>query len=341
MPRFERSTHPGRLGPCNGPACAFALPYTSRVPRIHPSAVIVGDANLADDVEIGPNCVLFGPITLGAGTVLIANVCLHGPLVMGERNIVYPAASIGFAPQDLGFDRDKPGAGCVIGSRNVFREGVTVHRGKTDQPTRIGDDNYWMAFSHAGHDSIIGNRNIFANSTLIGGHVEIADRVITGGNTGVHQFVRIGRGVFITGNAGTSLDVPPFVTVTATNLGGSLNIIGMRRSGMPREQIDTVRWVYRILMRSGLAPRAALARLRERAGDPIVDEYIQFVESAKRPIIHGSGRATRGTRGAPSGVAADDGDIAPETEGDIAPEIDAGARAPADSPRRAGSGRRA
>lgn len=268
------------------------------MPRIHPSAVIVGDANLADDVEIGPNCVLFGPVTLGAGTILIANACLHGPLTMGERNIVYPAASIGFAPQDVGFDRDRPGVGCVIGSRNTFREGVTVHRGKTELPTRIGDDNYWMAFSHCGHDSIVGSNNIFANSTLIGGHVELADRVITGGNTSIHQFVRIGRGVFMSGNVATSLDVPPFVMVTGTNVGGSLNIIGMRRAGMSRAEIDAVRWAYRLVMRSGLTPRSAVERLRERAGEPVIDEYIRFIEGAKRPIIHGSGRAVRGTRAA-------------------------------------------
>lgn len=265
------------------------------MPRIHPSATIVGEAILADDVEIGPNCALFGPVTLGAGTKLIANACLHGPLVMGERNIVYPGASIGFAPQDVAFDRDSAGAGCVIGSGNVFRECVTIHRGKTDQPTRIGDDNYWMACSHAGHDAIVGSRNIFANSTLLGGHVELGDRIITGGNTSVHQFVRIGRGVFMTGNVATSLDVPPFFMVTGTNLAGSLNLVGMRRSGMQRDQIDAVRWVYRTLMRSGLAPRAAVERLRERAGEAIVDEYIRFVEQAKRPIIHGRGRAVRGT----------------------------------------------
>jgi len=271
------------------------------VARIHASAVIVGDATLADDVEIGPNCVLFGPITLGAGTILIANVCLHGPLTMGERNIVYPGASIGFAPQDLGFDRDSPGAGCVIGSGNTFREGVTIHRAKWANPTRIGDDNFWMANSHAGHDCVVGSRNIFANSALLGGHAEVADRVIMGGNVSIHQFVRIGRSAFVAGSAGCSLDVPPFFMVTGINIAGSLNIIGMRRSGMPREQIDAVRWVYRTLMRSGLPPRAALERLRERAGEPIVDEYIKFVESAKRPIIHGRPRAVRGV----SGLASD------------------------------------
>lgn len=265
------------------------------MPRIHPSAVIQGDVQLADDVEIGPGCVLFGPITLGAGCVLVANACLHGPLRMGERNIVYPSAALGFAPQDLGFDPRKAGAGCVIGDRNTFREGVTIHRGKTEVPTTVGHDNYWMAFSHAGHDSIIGSHCVFGNSTLIAGHVEVADRVISGGNVSVHQFVRLGRGVFISGAMATSLDVPPYFMVTGDNIAGSLNLVGMRRSGMSREQIDTVRWVYRTVMRSGLPPKAALVQLRERAGDPLVDEYIRFIETAKRPIIHGAGRAVRGS----------------------------------------------
>lgn len=257
--------------------------------------MIVGDAQLADDVEIGPNCVLFGSITLGAGTILIANATLHGPLTMGERNIVYPAAAIGFAPQDLGFDHDAPGSGCVIGDRNTFREGVTIHRGKTERPTRIGNDNYWMASSHAGHDAQIGNHCILANSTLLAGHVEVGDRVISGGNVSIHQFVRLGRGSFVSGSMATSLDVPPYFMVTGDNIAGSLNLVGMRRSGMTREQIDSVRWIYRVLMRSGLPPRAALVQLRERAGDPLVDEYIRFVETAKRPIIHGTGRAARGS----------------------------------------------
>lgn len=253
--------------------------------------------NLADDVVIGPGCVIFGPVTLGPGCVLIANACLHGPLTMGDRNVVYPAASIGFAPQDIGFDRSQLGAGCVIGDRNTFREGVTIHRGKTDQPTRIGSDNYFMASSHAGHDAIIGNHCIFANGTLLGGHVEIGDRVITGGNVPVHQFVRLGRGVFISGSMATSLDVPPFFMVTGSNISGTLNLVGMRRLGVPREQIDMARWVHRTLMRSGLPLSTALERLRERGDDPMVREYIQFIESAKRPIIHGVGRPLRGTRG--------------------------------------------
>ena len=264
------------------------------MPQIHPSAVIQGDVQLADDVRIGPGCVLFGPVALGKGCELIANACLHGPLRMGERNILYPSAAIGFAPQDIGFDRNTPGAGCVIGNGNTFREGVTIHRGKTDQPTQIGNDNYWMAFSHAGHDAIVGSNCIFGNSTLIAGHVEVADRVISGGNVSIHQFVRLGRGVFISGAMATSLDVPPFFMVTGNNIAASLNLVGMRRSGMSRDQIDTVRWVYRTVMRSGLPPKAALVSLRERAGDPLVDEYIRFIETAKRPIIHGTGRAARG-----------------------------------------------
>lgn len=259
--------------------------------------------DIADDVQIGPGCVLFGPITLGPGCVLIANACLHGPLRMGERNVVYPAAALGFAPQDIGFDPATAGAGCVIGSGNTFREGVTIHRGKTDQPTRIGDRNYWMAFSHAGHDAIVGNGCIFGNSTLIAGHVEVADRVISGGNVSVHQFVRLGRGVFISGAMATSLDVPPFFMVTGANIAGSLNLVGMRRSGMSREQIDTVRWVYRVLMRSGLPPKAALETLRRRGDEPLVREYIDFIAAAKRPIIHGTGRAARGV--APAAGARD------------------------------------
>ncbi len=264
------------------------------MPRIHPTAVIEGDVKLAPGAVVGPWCVLhgtLGPIAVGAGTLLRANVHLTGPLTIGENNDIYPFAAIGGAPQDLGFSPDTPGAGLIVGDGNVFRESVTIHRPKTKDPGRIGNRNYFMAASHAGHDCIIGNNNVFGNATQIGGHVEIADKVITGGVSAIHQFVRIGRGAFVSGIAGPTLDLCPWFVITGVNYVGSINVVGLRRSGATGATIDTVRWVYKTLCRSGLLPKNALALLRSRQGDPVVDEYIQFVESSKRGIVTARGRA--------------------------------------------------
>ncbi len=261
--------------------------------KIHPTSIIEGDVTLAEDVVVGPWCHLLGtlgPITIGPGTVLQARVQLEGPLTIGSNNSIGTNTCIGCAPQDLGTPADFPGKGIIIGSKNVFREGVTISRPKMDQPGRIGDQNYWMANSHAGHDCIVGNNTVFANGTLLAGHVEVADRVMTGGAAGIHQFVRLGRGCFISGLAGASYDVCPFFLVTATNYARGLNIVGMRRSGISSAAIDSARWAYATLCRSRLLPKNALDLLRNRAGDPMIDEYIAFVEGSKRGIVHTHGR---------------------------------------------------
>ncbi|MGA1223309.1 MAG: acyl-ACP--UDP-N-acetylglucosamine O-acyltransferase [Phycisphaerales bacterium] len=263
------------------------------MPRIHPSAILDGDISLADDVEVGPGCILRGRISLGAGCVLVQGVHLHGPLEMGAGNIVYPGAAIGFAPQDKGFHPSKEGAGTVVGDGNVFREHVTIHRAtRDDRPTRIGSRGYWMASSHAGHDVQVGDDCVFANNTLFGGHAEIADRVVSGGGAAVHQFARVGRGAMLSGLAGVSKDVCPFFTVTNTNYIGSYNRIGMRRGGFAQADIDTVREIYGILVRSRRPYSERLRALEALAGSPVADEFIAFVRASKRGIMTRHGRAT-------------------------------------------------
>jgi UDP-N-acetylglucosamine acyltransferase len=266
------------------------------MPEIHPSAVIDEMVAIADDVVVGPGCVLTGDVTVGPGTRLVGNVYLNGPVTMGGDNVVYPFACLGFAPQSTGYDPNDPGCGLIIGDGNTFREGVTIHRAMTDEgPTRVGNGNYFMANAHAGHDAQIGSDCIFGNQTLLAGHVRIDDRVITGGNAVVHQFCRVGRGAMFSGLVGVSLDVPPWFMVTGINICGSVNLIGLRRSGMPRESIDAVRWAYRTLYRSGHTTAQALDVLKERADEPIVAEYVEFIETSKRNICPARGKASRGT----------------------------------------------
>jgi UDP-N-acetylglucosamine acyltransferase len=257
------------------------------MPQIHPTAVIEGDVALAEDVVVGPYCVLTGPVTVGAETTLVGNVYLQGPITLGARNVVYPFTCLGFAPQHLKFDPATHGAGLVIGDGNTFREHVTVHRAFATEPTRIGDANLFMAGSHVGHDCRVANACILTNAVLLGGHVDLADRTIVGGGTVIQQFARVGRGAMISGRCGISLDVPPYALITGVNLWASVNLIGMRRAGIAREDIDDARWVHRVVCRDGHSPKRALEILRERGERPIVAEYVRFLESCRRGYCSG------------------------------------------------------
>jgi len=266
------------------------------MPEIHPSAIVAREARLADDVVVGPHCVLTGPVELGPGCRLIGNAYLNGPLRLGRDNLVYPFTTLGFAPQDFKWDPAEPGAGIEIGDGNVFRESVTIHRATSHEtPTRIGDRNYWMVNSHAGHDCRIGHGCVFANGTLLAGAVEIGDGVITGGNVAIHQHCRVGRGALLSGTMGLNKDLPPFFMLTGGNLAGSINVVGMRRVGMPGAEIDDVKWVFKTLYRRGLSLARARELLHERAERPIVAEYLAFLDASQRGIVPGEGSRLRGT----------------------------------------------
>jgi UDP-N-acetylglucosamine acyltransferase len=266
------------------------------MPEIHPTAIVEGDVELAPGVVVGPHCVLRGPIRIGAGTHLVGSAYLHGPLALGERNVVYPFTTLGFAPQHLDWDPERPGAGLEIGDANVFRESVTISRAASDElPTRIGDGCYWMANTHAGHDCQIGHRCVIANGTLLAGSVRFGDGVVTGGNVAVHQHCHVGRGALLSGTMGLNRDLPPFFMLTGGNIAGSINLMGMRRAKMPHEQIDDVKWVYKTLYRRGLPRKRAIEQLEERADRPLVAEYLDFLRESKRGLCPSRGQARRGT----------------------------------------------
>ena len=263
--------------------------------KIHSSAVVQGDVMIADDVIIGPNCVIdgtIGPIRVGAGCRLIANCYLTGPLTLGEHNTLWPSVSLGTPPQDVGTDPYKPGAGLEIGNHNVFREGFTAHRAKTDTPTSIGEHNYFMSCSHVGHDCQVGNHIQLANGSLLAGHVTMGDKVIMGGGAGVHQFCRVGEGVFFRGLAGASMDVPPWCIVIETNRIAGLNLVGMRRSGMSTEDLQRRRSIFRLMYRQGLSMASVVTQLRADA-DPVAIEYADFIEASKRGVCHTRDRSAR------------------------------------------------
>jgi UDP-N-acetylglucosamine acyltransferase len=268
---------------------------------IHPTAIIDGEVTIGPGTVIGPGCMILGtlgPVRIGAGCTLVARAIVNGPISIGDGNVLYPNACLGFAPQDLEFDPQSAGAGCIIGNRNTFREGVTIHRGRTDVPTRMGDSNYWMTNTHLGHEGVVGNHCIFASGCVLAAHVVVEDRVIIGGCTAIHQFVRLGRGSFVSGAIGLGLDLPPWFMATGNNLAASVNLVGLRRSGATAEDVHDVRWCFKTVYRNGGTPQQAIPALEERASRPAVAECLAFIKSTKRGICHGAGRAARGTGGA-------------------------------------------
>jgi UDP-N-acetylglucosamine acyltransferase len=176
------------------------------MPTVHPTSLLDGAVELGEDVTIGPSCVLTGPIRIGRGTRLIGHAYLQGPLELGADNVVYPFVCLGFAPQHLRFDPRTPGQGLTVGDGNTFREHVTIHRAFAEEhPTTIGNRNYFMGGTHAGHDCRVGDECVLVNGALLGGHVTLQDAVTVGGGTVVHQFVRIGRGAMLSGSMGLTL----------------------------------------------------------------------------------------------------------------------------------------
>lgn len=264
--------------------------------RIDPSAVIGPDVELADDVEIGPSCRLTGRITLGPGTMLMGYNFLRGPLTIGANNRIYPFVCIGFEPQDFKFDLSKDGAGTVIGDDNLFRENVTIHRATSDTvPTRIGNGNMLMVGSHVGHDATVGNRCVLANQALLGGHSVLYDLVNIGGSGGIAQKVAVGRLGFVSGASAATSHIPPFMVSRSLRTVGGINIIGLRRSGMKRDEIDQVKWIFRTLyLTRNTRPRAIEALETRAAESAVVAEMLAFLRRHRGPIAElEQGKASR------------------------------------------------
>jgi UDP-N-acetylglucosamine acyltransferase len=258
--------------------------------RIHPTAIISTEAELADRVEVGPYAVLDGPVTLGPDCRVGPGAHLIGPLAMGRGNQVHSGAVLGERPQHTQY-KGEP-TRLEIGDVNIFREHVTVHRGTTASwTTQIGSHNFFMANSHVAHDCRVGNRCILANNALLGGHCELADNVFLSGNSAVHQFVRVGRLALLSGCSATTKDIPPFVIQQNIDTVFGVNVIGLRRAGFPRGEIDAVRRAFHILFRRGFTLPVALAQLQQELPDSAaVEELVTFLRQTRRGINPMRGR---------------------------------------------------
>lgn len=265
------------------------MPVSQSMNRIHPTALIDPGAELADDVEVGAYTVIGPHVTIGAGTVIASHVVVEGRTTIGERNRIASFNAIGGAPQDKKYAGEP--TRLEIGHGNLIREFGTYNLG-TEQGggvTRIGDDNWIMAYVHVAHDCIVGSHTIFANKAQIAGHAEVGDWAILGGDTGVHQFVRIGAHAFT--GIGTMLrqDVPPFMMVSGDPAAPhGINVEGLKRRGFDAATIAALRRAYKSLYRSGLTLEEAKAALEAQVG-----EGGEAAESLRR-LNAFLGSATRG-----------------------------------------------
>lgn len=224
---------------------------------IHPTAIIHEGAILGKNVEIGPFCIVGKDVIIGDETKLISHVVIEGHTEIGKNNEFYQFSSIGIPPQDKAYNNEPTKT--IIGDRNLFREGCTVHRATTKQDfvTKIGNDGYFMTGVHFAHDCNIGSNVTLANGTMCAGHVTVGDFVQMGGACGVTPFCSIGNGAFIGAASAIDKDVPHFCTAFGNRIRlKGVNIIGMKRRGFSKEDISEVIEFYRMMEASALSPRA-------------------------------------------------------------------------------------
>jgi UDP-N-acetylglucosamine acyltransferase len=255
--------------------------------RIHPSAVVHPRAQLASDVEVGPYSVIGEHVEIGEGSWIGAHVVLDGHVRVGRRNRIFHFSSIGAPPQDKKYHGEPTAV--EIGDDNTLREYVTINRGTALDigVTRLGNDNWVMAYVHFAHDCQIGNKAIFANACQLAGHVVVGDWAIFGATTLVHQFVHVGAHAFT--GMGTYLpqDLPPYV-MAAGNMAKpfGINNEGLKRRGFTPDTILELKRAYRTLYRSGLPLEEAKRRLEAQCAKcPDVKPILDFLAASKRGII--------------------------------------------------------
>ena len=254
---------------------------------IHETAVISPNAKLGNNVTVGPFSVIGDDVVLGDDCRVESHVVIKGPSHIGRGNHFYQFTSIGEDCQDKKYAGER--TELIIGDNNVFREGVTVHRGTVqDQSvTRIGNDNLVMVNAHIAHDCVIGNGTILANNVAVAGHVEIGDYAILGGTTAVHQFCKIGKHAFTGGGAIVLRDIPPFVMISGTkHVPQGINSEGLRRRGFGKETIMAIKRAYKVIYRDNNTVEEAIKKLTEMAeGHPEVGMLITFLAESERGIV--------------------------------------------------------
>lgn len=257
---------------------------------IHPTAVIDPSASIGTGVSIGAYSIIGAEVEIGDGTEIGPHVVITGPTRIGRDNRIFQFASIGAEPQDIKFAGER--TELIIGDRNLFRENVTVNRGTGfgGGITRIGNDNWFLAYVHIAHDCQVGNHTIFSSYSGLAGHVRVDDWAIFSSYAGAHQFSRIGTHAFIGMSCLAHADVAPYMILSKdTEQHGrirSINLTGLKRHGFSSERIALLKRAYRILFRSGLSLEEARVQLDALdAESQDIRELLDFIAGSERSLV--------------------------------------------------------
>jgi UDP-N-acetylglucosamine acyltransferase len=254
---------------------------------IDPRAIVAPDADIGEGVDVGAYTIIGPGVKIGAGTWIGPHAVINGPTTLGRENKVFQFASIGDAPQDRKYGGEP--TRLELGDRNVLREFCSINRGTVGgrNVTRIADDCLFMAYSHVGHDCIVGSHCVLSNCTALAGHVELGDWAILSGYAAIHQFCKIGAHAFLANNAAVTRDVPPYLLVAGSPAEPKgINSEGLKRRGFDAAQIANIKNAYRLLYRSGLKLAEATAQLRAlAAAHPELAPFADFLSNSERSII--------------------------------------------------------
>ena len=255
---------------------------------IHPTAVVEAGAKLGAGVRVGAFCYIGDDVEVGDNTSFGPHCSVQGPTRIGRYNRFHGHCTIGGEPQDKKYAGER--VELAIGDRNVFREFCTVNRGTGGggSSTSIGNDNWFLAYTHVAHDCHVGSHCVFSNNATLAGHVSVGDHVILSGFAGIHQFCRIGAHAFVGMGAFVNGDVPPYLMVAQEGYGKprGINSEGLKRRGFDTERIGAIKRAYRALYMSGASLEEARTRLAEIANDSAdVRAFLDFIESGERPLL--------------------------------------------------------
>ena len=255
--------------------------------KIHPTAIIDPAAELAESVTVGPYSIIAGRVVVGPDTDIGSHVVIKEYTTIGARCHIFQFAALGEIPQDLKFAGEV--SELIIGDDNTIREFATMHRGTAGGGgvTRIGNGNLFMAYTHVAHDCQVGNGIIMSNAATLGGHIVVEDYAILGGLSAVHQFCHIGRHAFVGGCSAVHRDVPPYAMAVGNRakLVG-LNLVGLKRRGVPDANLRALKRAYELLFLSDHNQKEAMARIRQELPDcPEIQNLLHFLETSERGLL--------------------------------------------------------
>jgi len=256
--------------------------------EIHASAIIGKQVEIGMNNSIGPNVIIEDGVKIGSHNKILSGVFIARGTELGDHNKIHMNAVIGHEPQDLAYQGQATFT--KIGSKNVIREFVTIHRGtKEGTATVIGDENFIMAYCHIAHNCLLGNNIILVNQASLTGHCTVEDRAFLSGMTGFHQFTRIGTLAMVSALTAINKDIPPYVVCGGRpGVAQGINVVGMRRAGIGPQVRAEIKEVYKLLYRSGMNVSQALEKIKHAFKSPEVAHMVEFIEASKRGILDGT-----------------------------------------------------